>query len=85
LKLVTNRYYDKMVINNVFKFDLSHLVPRRPFENAFRSPLTSHRIFSTIPPQFSAASARDFIRSATNDLQIVFINTRYSLCHTKSN
>lgn len=64
-----------MVFNNVFKLGLSHLVPRRPFENAFRSPLTSQRIFSTIPLQFSAASARDFIRSATNGLQIVFINT----------
>lgn len=51
-----------------------YLVPRRPFENAFRRPLTSLRIFSTIPLQFSAAAARDFNRSATGGLRIIYLN-----------
>lgn len=61
------------MFKSLYTFELSHLVPRRPFENAFRSPLTSLRIFSTIPLQFSAASARDFIRSATIFKNSIFI------------
>lgn len=70
-------YFQKHSFKYLCKFTVTfYLVPRRPFENAFRRPLTSLRIFSTIPGQFSAVSAiaRDFMRSATNFFQTKLLN-----------